>query len=421
MKATHKAFDIIRLGLHSLTVHKGRTALTMLGVVFGVWSVIAMLAINEGFSYEAQRSLRQLGSDNIIIESVKPSETTASAQRSPILEYGLTNADVRRLRDNIPGVQKCAVVHRTPKHSRVANRTFQVLVIGTDPTYGQVINLDLVKGRFITSADLLRSKAHCVITSALARRLFLYEEPLGRQLWIGTELFTVVGVLRQLPRSIAGGESDVGNYVIIPLTADMNRFGKLTIFRAAGSQIIESVEISQCILQMSSEQGVLDGAAIARKLLGQFHEKQDYEVTVPLELLAQLEKQRRLWNFMFFMIASISLLVGGIGIMNIMLASVTERTREIGVRRAMGAKRRDIVVQFLIESVTLTAAGGLVGIAIGMLIPFAVSKLLDLAAIITTVMIVLPLVMAIVVGLVSGLYPAFRAAKLDPIVALRHE
>jgi putative ABC transport system permease protein len=172
---------------------------------------------------------------------------------------------------------------------------------------------------------------------------------------------------------------------------------------------------------MTDDRSVLNGANIARSLLARHHEEEDYEVTVPLELIEQRKKQQRLWNIMFLMIASISLVVGGIGIMNIMLASVTERTREIGVRRALGAKRRDIITQFLVESVTLTTVGGLVGIGIGMLVPWLVEATLALKTIVSPATLLLPLCMAIIVGLVAGLYPAMRAARLDPIVALRHE
>jgi putative ABC transport system permease protein len=172
---------------------------------------------------------------------------------------------------------------------------------------------------------------------------------------------------------------------------------------------------------MADEQAVIDGATIARGLLERNHEERDYEVTVPLELIKQRQVQGRLWNIMFIGIASVSLLVGGIGIMNIMLASVTERTREIGVRRALGAKKRDVVVQFLVESVTLTTAGGVIGIIVGMLIPVGIELTLGLKTIVSPLTVVLPFVMAVGVGLASGLYPATRAAKLDPIVALRHE
>jgi putative ABC transport system permease protein len=213
----------------------------------------------------------------------------------------------------------------------------------------------------------------------------------------------------------------VENYVVVPMTADLARFGEMNIMVSAGSETYEKVAVSQCILQMADEQAVIDGATVARSLLERQHPKQDYEVTVPLEIIEQIKQQRRLWNFMFLVIASVSLLVGGIGIMNIMLASVTERTREIGIRRALGAKRRDITVQFLIEAIALTTVGGLLGIFVGMLVPWAVERLLKFTTILVASTLVLPFVMAVVVGLVSGLYPALRAARLDPIEALRHE
>jgi len=423
MKAVHKAADIIGLGLHSLVVHLGRSALTALGIVFAVWSVIAMLAINEGFSYEAQQALRELGSDNIIIESAKPPdmESKASQDSGGILRYGLLHADVRRLRGNVPGIRRCVTVHRTIKYGYRPGRNLRVSVIATEPTYADVARIETTRGRFLSAADLIRQKAHCVITESLARRLFPVEDPLGKTLRLGEEPFTVIGVLAKLPPALAGEGGEMGSHVIIPITSGKMRFGEYTIMFGTGGGTAELVEVSQIILQMDDEKAVLHGANISRHLIGRFHEQEDYEIKVPLELIEQQKKQRRLWNIMFLTIASISLVVGGIGIMNIMLASVTERTREIGVRRALGAKRRDIVTQFLVESVTLTTVGGLIGIGIGLLVPSLVEWMLKLRTIVSAATLLLPLGMAIAVGLVAGLYPAFRAARLDPIVALRHE
>jgi len=419
---TGKLWDILRLGLHSLVAHKVRSGLTILGILFGVWSVIAMLAINEGGSYEAQLALRRMGSNNIIVSSVKPPEESgASAQSFGILEYGLAKKDVARLRSNLPGVVRCVVVRRTQKYARVAGRSISATVIATEPAYSQIAQTDMVGGRFLTSTDYLRSRPVCILTASMARRLLLYNDPLGQTIWLGSEPFTVVGIIRQLPLALAGGASDVENYIVIPMTADLARFGEINIMVSAGSETYEKVIVSQCILQMADEASVINGATIARSMLQRYHEKQDYEVTVPLEIIEQIKQQRRLWNFMFLVIASVSMLVGGIGIMNIMLASVTERTREIGIRRALGAKRRDITVQFLVEAVTLTTFGGLLGIAVGVLVPWAVETLLRFTTIVSASTLIVPFVMAVAVGLASGLYPALRAAKLDPIEALRHE
>ena len=423
MKAVYKAADIMGLGLHSLVVHLGRSALTALGIVFAVWSVIAMLAINEGFSREAQKSLRELGSDNVIIESRKPAntESKASGQAGGILRYGLLHDDVTRLRDNIPDLQECVTVHRTMKYGYRPGRNLTVSVIATEPTYMEVARIDVLAGRFISPADVLRSEPHCVITQELAKRLFPVEDPLGKTIRLANEPFRVVGILARLPRALAGEGGESGSHAIIPVTSGRMRLGEYTVMFGTGSSTAEMVEVSQIILRMASEDAVLHGASIARHLLERFHEEEDYEIIVPLELIEQKKKQRRLWNIMFLTIASISLVVGGIGIMNIMLASVTERTREIGVRRALGAKRRDIVTQFLVESVTLTTVGGLVGIGIGLIVPELVGRMLKVETTISATMVMLPLFMAVGVGLVAGLYPAIRAARLDPIVALRHE
>jgi len=423
MKAIHKAFDIVRLGLQGVGVHKVRSALTALGILFGVWSVIAMLAISEGASREAQTVLRRLGSDNIIIESVKPpsGSAKASADSRAVLVYGLKYSDVARLRDNIPNVVRSVAVHRTIKYAKYGAKNLSVSVIATEPAYVHVVRADLRAGRFIESADLLRNKPHCVITVALGKRLFGFTAPLGKVICLNGEPFTVVGVLERIPLAMAGAAGDVGDYVIIPLKTNISRFGRYTVMWSQGTFLRELVEVSQLILKMDSERSVIQGAEIARSLLERFHDEVDYKVTVPIELIAQRKAQMRLWNFMFLTIASVSLLVGGIGIMNIMLAGVTERTREIGIRRALGAKRRDIVAQFLVESVTLTAVGGLLGIGIGVLVPKAVETVLKFKTVVSATTLLLPFVMAVVVGLVSGLYPALRAARLDPIEALRHE
>ena len=423
MKGVHKVWDIIRLGLHGIVVHKVRSALTALGILFGVWSVIAMLAINAGLSYESQLALRELGSSNIIVDSVKPTEGESKASQSgAMLEYGLSFKDVARLKSNIPGVRRCVVVHRTLKRARAERRRVpQVAVLSTEPNYVHVARTELAAGRFISSADMLRRRAHCVLTASLAKRLFVYKDPLGKVVVLGAEPFIVVGILKRLPSTLAGQAGAGGNCAIIPLATDWSRFGKITSLWGQGSLTIEKVEVSQVILQMADEDSVVEGATIARYLLEKFRDADDYEVRVPIEEIELMKKDRQRWNFMFFMIASVSLLVGGIGIMNIMLASVTERTREVGIRRALGAKRRDIVVQFLVESIALTTVGGLLGIAVGMAVPWAVEKVLKFKTIVSAATLVLPLVMAVAVGLVSGIYPALRAARLDPIEALRHE
>ena len=423
MRAVYKVTDILLLGLGSLVAHKFRSFLTALGILFGVWSVIAMLAINEGAGYESQMALRQMGTDTLIIESVKPppEESTAARERGALM-YGLTVKDTRALRDSLPQVIRSATAHRTFKSAQRGARLIPVQVLGVSPTYHEMARLRVVAGRFIAPADQLRRRNCCVITPSLGRRLFGFEDPLGGTIRLDGQTFVIVGMVGKPSRSAAAVPADlVSNLVFVPDTADRMRFGKYTIVRTSSTSLRELVEVSQIIFQMASEQAVLDGAIVARSLLARMHDSHDYEITVPLELIMQRRKQQRLWNIVFFFIASISLIVGGIGIMNVMLASMNERIREIGIRRALGAKRRDVVIQFLVEAVTLTTIGGAMGIGVGMLVPNIVERVLDLKTILTAPTMVVPFVMAVAVGILSGLYPAVRAARLDPIKALRHE
>ncbi len=423
MRALFKATDIVRLGLRSLIVHKVRSALAILGIVFAVWSVIAVLAIGEGGREESQRSLREMGSNNIIIRSVKPPEGGggASGQTQRIAAYGLKRSGVKGLIRSVPNIERAVVTHIAQRRAYANARRVPVSLVGTEPAYQQVVRIDMKAGRFLTNTDLIRAKSHAVLTAPLAEELYICEDPLGQTILVDGEPLLIVGVLENLPQAMALGIPDPDRCVIIPISADKSRFGELNFKRSQGGDSVELVEVSQLILQMTDEHAVMPGARIVRSFLERTHDERDYRIKVPRELLEQMAAQARVWSIVLLSIAAVSLIVGGIGIMNMMLASVTERTREIGIRRALGAKRRDIVVQFLVESVTLTAVGGAVGLLLGISAPWVVKMILDLPAILSFSMVLPPFVMAVFVGLVSGLYPAFRAARLDPIVALRHE
>jgi putative ABC transport system permease protein len=334
----------------------------------------------------------------------------------------LTRLDVARLGTNIPDVRTLAVVHRQRKLARVGPKNINATVLGTETSYGRVARIGLQSGRFLLPTDEIAARPVCVLTESLAKRLFLFDDPLHQVISLGDQPFTVVGVMNGVPATMArltGSDSD--DCVIIPLATDRDRFGQMLSERASGSITREIVFASQVVLQMKDEQALVDGAAVARNLLSREHPKSDYSVIVPQELLEQQKQQRRIWNVVLIAISLIALVVGGIGIMNIMLAGVTERTREIGVRRALGAKRADIVMQFLVEAVALSVVGGLLGIGLGMLVPMVFQWAFNIEAVLTTGIVVLPLFVAVLVGLTSGLYPAVRAAKLDPITALRHE
>jgi len=423
MRVVHKIRDIVHLGLTSLTVHKVRSALTALGIIIGVCGVMASQAINDGMIRQSQKAFRERGTDNIVVNSKKPVAEDNQNAMSHVNSYGLTRGDVTRLATNIPNVVRCVAVHRTQKYAHVESSNLSVFVIGTEPSFQQVSRVEVTRGEFLRQEDMSQGKPVCLLTEDLADRLFKIDDPIGKTVRLGQtgDPFVVIGLLQRLPPALAGEGGDNTNCAIIPLSTDMARFGVINQFQTQGSRIRERVDVSQVILQMANEEAVVEGAAVARSLLKRYHEKMDFEVTVPLEQIRMMEEQTRLLKLVSLGIAAISLVVGGIGIMNIMLASVTERTREVGIRRALGAKRRDIVTQFLVESVALTMAGGIVGIAAGIALSMALERVLQFQLVITPLAIALPFFMAVVVGLVSGLYPAIRAAMLDPITALRHE
>jgi putative ABC transport system permease protein len=419
----------VRLGVKSLMLHKLRSVLTMLGIIFGVCSVIAMLAIGEGASYEAQQAIKKLGSQNIIIRSLKPPEDAkmSGQGRGMALEYGLTYDDGARIHSTIPGVVRILPVRIIRENVRFARNAIPCQIIGTLPTYTEIVGLDILRGRFLTETDQINHDNVCVLTAGLAQRLFPYQDPLTESIKINAFYYRVVGLVREknMPeqRTQAGkmeGEP-LDNNVYITLSAARSRFGDVIVRRTAGSLEVEKVELHQITVQMQDVAAVEAADPQIKTLLSHFHRKADYETIVPLQLLRQAEQTKRIFNIVLGSIAAISLLVGGIGIMNIMLATVTERTREIGIRRALGAKRRHITMQFLVETVVLSVGGGLVGVVVGVIAPMVVSQLTTMKTIVTPWSVLLAFSISGAIGIIFGIYPARAAAELDPIEALRHE
>jgi putative ABC transport system permease protein len=261
-----------------------------------------------------------------------------------------------------------------------------------------------------------------VLTEYGARRLLATERTIGKSLRIGGEYYEVVGIVQS--ESAQGGALQTPDQEIdayIPIEVAKERYGDFFMLLTSGSMIRESVELHQLILEVDAPENVEAVAAGLERMLQQFHPKTDYRVSVPLALLRQAEASKRTFNVVLGSIAGISLLVGGIGIMNIMLASVTERTREIGIRRAIGAKRSQIIGQFLIETIVLSTTGGILGVAIGLAIPWTITRIAGMPTVVTGYSLALAVGISISVGLVFGIYPARHAANLDPIEALRHE
>jgi putative ABC transport system permease protein len=424
--------SIVRLGVKSLLLHKLRSALTMLGIIFGVCSVIAMLAIGEGASYEAQEAIKKLGSNNILLRSVKPPEAArqqagGGGPRGSQLKYGLTYEDAARIAATIPGVLRVLPMRIIRENVRFGRAEEPGQIIGTLPFYPELTGATVVRGRFLSHMDELHQNNVCVITTGLARRLFPYQDPLEHAVRIDAFYYRVIGLLQERSqpeqRSQAGRMEGqpLDNNVYIPLSTSRSRFGEVLIRRTAGSFEAEEVQLHQVTVQLRDTPAVETADPQIKTLIQRFHDQNDFEIIVPLQLLRQAEQTKRIFNIVLGSIAAISLLVGGIGIMNIMLANVTERTREIGVRRALGAKRRDITRQFLVETLVLSIGGGLIGVVVGVLTPVAVSLLSDMRTIVTVWSVLLAFGISGAVGIIFGIYPARAAARLDPIDALRHE
>ncbi len=413
----------IALGIENLLLHKLRSFLTMLGVVFGVGSVVAMLSVGEGASKEAMEQIRKLGSNNVILSSVKPAEEeSTSTSQANMSIYGLTFDDFDRMRDSFPAVHQIAPVKLMRKESRLGPRSLELRIVGTTETWFELVPRELVAGRVLLAEDEERFNAAAVLTEFGARKLLATQNTVGQQIRIGSEAFEVVGIIKS--ESGQAGSMQIPDQevdVYIPLQVARKYFGDIYSRQSSGTRIREKVELHQVIVQIDSIDHVESTAAAIERMLERFHKKKDYQASIPLALLRQAEATKRTFNIVLGSIAGISLLVGGIGIMNIMLASVTERTREIGIRRAIGAKRGQIIVQFLIETVVLSTMGGIVGITLGVLTPILITFFSGMPTVLTPMSIVLPLVISIGVGIIFGLYPAANAARVDPIIALRHE
>ena len=419
----------IVLGLRSLLLHKLRSGLTTLGLMFGVAAVISMLAVGEGASRSAQRDIEQLGATNIILRSVKPSDDVQAATGRPaslILRYGLTYADYRRIIETVPTVRHALPVREIRKQIRCLERALDGRVVGTTHDYAEFNHLEVVKGRFLERFDDELYRNCAVLAHAMAVALFPYGDPIGETINLGSDAYTVVGVTSERAATAVVGNSvtgqDYNRDVYIPLNTCRLRFGERILEMRSGRFSAEETELTQLTIQVNSIDEVTPTASVLVKSYEPYHPQQDVQMAVPYELLEQARRSARQFTIILGTIASISLLVGGIGIMNIMLATVTERTREIGIRRALGAKRRDITQQFLIECVALSAVGGFAGILVGMGIPRLIVYFFpDQKTIVTVQSVLVAFGISVGVGILFGVYPARRAALMDPIEALRHE
>jgi putative ABC transport system permease protein len=413
-----------RLGVKSLMLHKLRSSLTTLGLLFGVSSVIAMLAVGEGASYETLEKFKGMGTTNIMVRSQKPpdSEQASGMDVYRAIGYGLKYKDAVRIRALFPQAEQVVSVRETPKDLRHGSYWSSRIVLGVPPEYLDVMNMKLVEGSWISTLEMERQENVTVLGASAARTLFPLENPLGQSVQAGADRFTVIGILDYLGRDAGPAGVPVDECIFVPITTSRSRFGDEITKRSAGSQERTRVELSEIKVKFGRTEDVIPASGVLNNLLQIGKRPQDdVSLTVPLQLLKDAEATARIFNIVLASIAVISLLVGGIGIMNVMLATVTERTREIGIRRALGAKKTHIVYQFLVETAVLSGAGGILGVGLGLLIPQAITAFSDNLTIIRAEHVLLAFLVSAGVGVTFGLYPAWRAANMDPVEALRHE
>jgi putative ABC transport system permease protein len=408
----------IRMGLDNLRAHTLRSILTMFGMIFGVAAVVAMLSIGAGAQQEVMAFIEQLGVRNLIVEAREAPDSQA-LQKVRKLSAGLSFQDYRMIQANLEGTTASTPRKRfTPSKLMPRPQSDAPLVYGVGTSYPGIANLVVVSGRFFDDDEAAAAAPVAVLGEAAAASLFGADDPIGQHVKVNDQWFVVIGLAgSQLTvQSDVGGvpAQDRNNLIYVPLNA--------AIFRLEDGNSRQKDEIDGIYLQMRSSGDVPAAAALVRGLLNVAHrEAGDFTIVSPAELLAEQRRTQRIFEMVMVAIASISLLVGGIGIMNIMLASVMERTREIGVRRAIGARRRDVVRQFLIETTIISLAGGLLGVAVGVGLSQLIGSLAGWSTIVTTTSIVLAFVVSVTIGLVFGLYPAVRAARLDPVKALHYE
>jgi putative ABC transport system permease protein len=408
----------LAFGLENLASHKLRSLLTMLGMIFGVAAVVAMLSIGAGAQQKVMAFIEQLGVRNLIVEA-KEARNEQELQKVRKNSPGLTLSDYQIIRQNMPSIADATPRKRfTPTKILPKPQQDTPVVYGVQPNYLEIGHLRVTEGRFFDVADNAASAPVCVLGAAAKDSLFGASQAVGEYVKLNEVWCHVIGIVapQLAPESDVSGvrTEDMNNLVYAPLNSVLYRF--------EDSQSWMKDEIDGLYLHLASaDTSVIDAEVVRGILNSTHHEAGDFSVIVPAELLAQQKRTEQLFNTVMVAIASISLLVGGIGIMNIMLAAILERTREIGVRRAIGARRWDIIRQFVIEATLISFAGGLLGVVLGFAMSQLIAWLAGWSTVVTIESILLAFLVSISVGLIFGIYPAVKAARLDPVEAIRYE
>ncbi|THB76472.1 MAG: ABC transporter permease [Desulfobacteraceae bacterium] len=417
----NKTLSWIQLSFNSIFQHRLRSFLSMLGIIFGVMAVLTMISISEGAKKELLEQIERLGTKNIFIKAAQltPSQKAAAVEK---LSSGLTMADGSRILAGCSQAKLIAGLNEISAAVRGISGNESPQVVAVSPSYAGLMKILVARGRFFTPFDQMNHDMVCVIGNTLATRLGKNGN-IGNLIRIEDHLFKIIGHLQEVDPLSPGKKKtaiSVRNYnemLMIPLGAD----GSI-IARDQETQLSYHGGITELIVQVQDSDQVMAAGKVIHRIMEIAHNHvPDYQIVIPRALFIQARQTQKLFNMVLGAIAGISLLVGGIGIMNIMLATVYERTREIGIRRAVGASRTDIVQQFLIESIILTFSGGLIGVVLGSACAVVVSRIGQWQTLITPWAVLLSVIMAVGVGIFFGLYPAVRASRMDPIIALRYE
>ena len=436
----------LKIGLAELKSNKMRTSLTMLGIIFGVGAVIAMLSIGEGARQETLEQIELMGTNNIIInQKAIKTEAKGGDKNKALFSPGLSVKDAMAIKDLNPFVEEVTYQKEIPNTVIYKSEIIQTKIVGTTEQYTSIYNSQLAAGVFFKKHHLDDVANVCVIGPGIKKKLFKFEDPIKKQIKIGSSWFTVIGVIAAKNISSSGvqnlGMRDFNNEIYVPYTTLVYKLGiseeeqgamffgggmRFTMGRgimgADQTDVVDRSAASQVTVKIKKDLPVdKAGDLISRQLLRRHYGTEDYEIVIPEALLEQKQKTQKIFNIVMGAIAGISLLVGGIGIMNIMLANILERTREIGIRRAMGATKNDVLSQFLYEAMVISILGGILGIIIGFVLTSLITTYAQWRTIITPFSIILAFVVSVLIGIGFGSYPAKKAADKDPIESLRYE
>ncbi|QQS36273.1 MAG: ABC transporter permease [Ignavibacteriales bacterium] len=427
--------ESFKIGLKGLQSNKLRAALTMLGIIFGVAAVIAMMSIGEGAKQETLQQIELMGTNNIIINKVTPEKNSSGSKAS--FSTGLTLNDANSIKELNPLVEYITPIREIKTQVSYKSNMSESEVIGTTADYPETFNSKIASGSFFKSFHLEGYSNVCVIGPGVKEKLFKFEDPINKKIKIGDLWFNIIGLTSS--KNVSGSQGlglrNFNDDIYVPITTMMYKMEKFEeeqnnmsgMFIRIGNdqeqaKVVDRNSVDQLTIKVNNSDHLSEAAHLVRRILDRRHYGvKDFEVVLPEQLLEQKQKTQRIFNIVMGAIAGISLLVGGIGIMNIMLANILERTREIGVRRAVGATRTDVLRQFLYEALTISVAGGVLGIILGFILTSLISTYAEWKTIISPFSVILAFVVSVTTGLLFGIYPAKQAADKNPIESLRYE